>query len=144
MAGVIVLILIILTIPSVIKEQREQRELQRVLKRNSIVVSDFLSKKQSLVKRGYNTQGVYIFTNLSKKNRKYVGQSVNLVYRVETHIKGKGNPDLYKDLIKGDTFVVELIKLKDTSFKDLNGLERHYIAKHDSFYNGYNKTRGNF
>ena len=62
---------------------------------------------------------------------------------LDNHIKGRGNPELYCDIEKGDEFAVKIIKLTDTNFDNLNDLERHYIAKYNSYYNGYNKTRGN-
>lgn len=121
-------------------EEYFNREVMRF--ENTIYAHEFHSKFAELTRRGFNIPGVYIFTNLNN-NKKYVGQSIHLLTRVKGHLKGKGNPALYADLKCGHKFSVRFIKLKDTRFKNLNSLEKYYISKLNSYYSGYNKTRGN-
>ena len=124
------------------------RELQDFIKNqqmrmmNTIDIKDFYKEKQYLIQKGFNEAGVYIFKNLDN-NMKYVGQSVNVVNRVETHLKGRGNEDLYRDIKNNHRFLIEFIKLEDSNFYNLDELEKYYIAKYNSFISGYNKTRGN-
>lgn len=125
-----------------------KRKLRQLVKQelsktqNQIEISDFKRQKLRLERQGFETEGVYIFTN-AKNNKKYVGQSVNILNRVNTHLKGRGSEDLHRDIAKGDKFTIQLVKLGNSGFKNLNDLERYYIALHNSYYKGYNKTRGN-
>ena len=145
-----IVIAIVLLIPFLIKEQRlqikERKEEQRILalaEKDAMLLRDFKRNLVHLQTQKLNQPGVYIFSNLSKNNYKYVGQSIDMINRVKTHIRGNGNPEMYKDIINGDIFTINLIKLKDTKFSSLNSLERYYISKYNTYYNGYNKTRGN-
>lgn len=123
-------------------------EIDRYIKKESlkmkdtVYMEDFYKVKKNLERRGFECPGVYIFTNL-RNGRKYVGQSVNILNRVNTHIKGRGSQDLHEDMLLGHEFIIQFIKLKDTRFKNLNDLERYYIKKMNAFTQGYNKTRGN-
>lgn len=143
MISIMIVGLIVMLIPSLLKELEEQRRLNAVMDKNSVLADEYIYKKQYLKSRGFETEGAYIFTNTSKNNYRYVGQSINVMNRIDTHLKGRGNPDVYRDIMNGDVFAIELIKLSDTDFYDLNGLESYLIAKHNTYYNGYNKTRGN-
>lgn len=140
-----ILFLMMLVFPFVVIEQliqlKDRRKMQ-VIPKDFIKLEDFAYKKKALVNQDFNNAGIYIFTNLDN-GAKYVGQSINPINRIDNHIKGRGNPELYCDIEKGDKFAVKIIKLTDTNFDNLNDLERHYIAKYNSYYNGYNKTRGN-
>lgn len=109
---------------------------------NTIYAKDFNNKYVDLNRKGFETEGIYIFTNLSN-NRKYVGQSIHLLSRVKGHLSGHGNPELHKDLKKGYEFKIQFIKLGNSEFNNLNALEKAYISKTNSYYGGYNKTRGN-
>lgn len=116
---------------------------REVMRYNSTVYAhEFNKRLAELSRKGFNVPGVYIFTNLNN-NKKYVGQSIHLLTRVKGHLKGTGSPALYKDLKYGHKFTIQFIKLKDTRFKNLNSLEKYYISKMNSYYSGYNKTRGN-
>lgn len=137
-----VLILILLILPLVIIEQIIQRRQDAKIKDNSILLSNLANLEKELIYRGYNEPGIYIFTNLNNKS-KYVGQSINPIDRINNHTKGRGNPDIYNDIQKGVKFSIEILKLKDTRFSNLNDLERHYISKYNTYHNGYNRTRGN-
>lgn len=83
--------------------------------------------------------GVYIFKN-TNKNIYYVGQSVQVNKRLRDHVRGRGNPELYRDYKRGHPFEVNVIPCHKS---DLNRVERKYIRKYNSYYQGYNKTRGN-
>ena len=108
-----------------------------------VVAREFSYKKNKLKREGFNSEGVYIFTNLSNNNYKYVGQSVDMLHRVETHLKGRGNKSIYQAVRQGNQFTIELVKLSESTFSSLDTLERYMISVNNSYYNGYNKTRGN-
>ncbi len=86
--------------------------------------------------------GVYILFNKSK-NMYYVGQSVKVISRVNAHLTGKGNGDVYADYKYGDEFTIKMIGLTESSFSSLNELERKTILTYDGYSKGYNKNRGN-
>lgn len=90
-----------------------------------------------------NFAGIYIIHNVTK-NKYYVGQSKTVMNRVNMHFTGKGNGDVYFDYRSGDEFKIKMIALENSGFSDLNSLERNAIAKYNAYYNGYNKTRGNY
>lgn len=142
----IIAIIIIILIPKALEENKlkkeelnELKKRQEKIKENSFYHTDFKRKLRDLRLKGYETSGVYILTNTSN-NRKYIGQSKNLIKRINTHLSYKGSPDVAKDMRKGDEFIIELIK---TEVPNLNYLERYYISKFNTFEQGYNKTRGN-
>lgn len=146
---VLIVLIIIIIIPLMMKEQssqideyRENKRILELIEENAILINELSAKSYYYSKR-YNDKGIYILSNISKNNYKYVGQSTNMYERVRNHTKGRGNPGVFADLRKGDIFTVSFIKLADTNFLNLNDLERHYISKYNSFYNGYNRTRGN-
>lgn len=102
------------------------------------------NKKHLARKADFNFAGIYILHNLTK-DKHYVGQSVHVMKRVNMHFGGKrsGNKDVYKDYMKGDQWNIQLLRLEDTRFFDLNALEKYAIKLYKSFDQGYNKTRGN-
>lgn len=103
---------------------------------------NFYRMRDKLKRQGYQTEGIYIFTN--KNNRKsYVGQSVDLLRRTNEHLSGRGNQGVHEDMLRGHKFTLKYIKLSETNFRDLDSLEKHYITKYNSYHRGYNKTRGN-
>ena len=126
----------------VLLDKEAVAERERMRYENTIHAKEFFLMENELKMRGFNSKGIYIFTNLKNK-RTYVGQSVNVLRRVQQHLNGRGNKDLHNDFIRGDKFTIRFIKLTDTPFKTLNALERHYISKKNSYYAGYNKTQGN-
>ena len=91
----------------------------------------------------HNFAGIYILHNVTK-DKYYVGQSKTVLNRVNMHFTGKGNGDVYFDYRSGDSFTIKMISLEKSVFSDLNSLERNAIAKYNAYYNGYNKTRGNY
>lgn len=91
---------------------------------------------------GKNFEGVYILYNKTQK-KYYVGQGKNVIGRVNSHFTGKGNGDVYADYKYGDEFVIRIIALKHSGYRNLNALERSAINTYDAYASGYNKTRGN-
>lgn len=108
---------------------------------NTIKAEEFAINERHLKAGGFETPGAYIFTNLYN-GKTYVGQSVNILNRVRTHLNGRGNKLIYDDL-KLDKFTIQFIKLSSTDYKNLDDLERHYIYEMNSYLEGYNKTKGN-
>ena len=90
----------------------------------------------------HNFPGVYILHNVSK-DMYYVGQGQKVLNRVNNHFTGKGNGDVYADYKYGDVFTISIIALEGSGYDTLNELERDMISCYESFYRGYNKTRGN-
>ena len=130
------------------KRKLSEEEIEKYIKneqmksRNTIFLNDFDRERNSLTRKGFTSPGIYIFTNLNN-GRKYVGQSKNILSRVNTHLKGRGNDDLFSDIQRGYDFTLQLVKLSETKYKNLNSLEKYYIKKMKAFTHGYNKTRGN-
>lgn len=90
----------------------------------------------------YDFSGVYILYNHSK-DMYYVGQGKKVFQRVNSHLTGHGNGDVYADLKYGDHFTIKMIALEKSGFKSLNELERNTIMTYSAYSRGYNKTRGN-
>lgn len=143
MLVILLSIVIALFVPFAVAYEIELKNRASRLSPNAIYVEDFEQYKREAKLDKYKEEGVYVFTNLSKADKKYVGQSVDIVNRVDTHLSGRGNKLIYSDIIKGDKLIVEFIKLKDSGYKGLNSLERSLIARYNSYNSGYNKTRGN-
>lgn len=111
-----------------------------------INAKDFLKMRKDKAKKkqfiNNDFQGVYILLNQNKKIY-YVGQSINVLKRVNNHFSGKGNGDVYADFKYGDTFTIKTIPLENSGFKNLNDLEKQAITVFKAYKKGYNKTRGN-
>ena len=86
--------------------------------------------------------GVYILYNETKK-LSYVGQATRLFFRINQHLTGSGNGDVYADYKYGDKFWIRIIPLTKSKYNDLDKLERDTIKMFDSYNHGYNKTHGN-
>ena len=138
-----ILVSIVILIPLAIHDQKTEHNYRVKLSPNGFPLSEFLVRKEALNILGYGTDGVYVITNKTKGDYVYVGQSIDAVNRVSTHISGRGNIDVHVDFSKGDEMTVAFIRLKDTNFVTLDKLEKHLITKHNAYYKGYNKTRGN-
>ena len=90
----------------------------------------------------FDFMGCYILCNKTK-NKYYVGQATHVPNRINAHLTGRGNGDVYADFRAGDLFEVRMIDITTTSYKRLNDLERNLIWAYNAYSNGYNKTRGN-
>lgn len=86
--------------------------------------------------------GVYVLHNCSK-DLYYVGQATRLFFRVNQHFTGHGNGDVYADYKYGDIFTIQLVRLVDSGFSDLDLLEKDLIQRHEANTKGYNRTAGN-
>lgn len=95
--------------------------------------------------------GIYIIKN-SINDKVYVGQSVNIEKRWQAHRhKGKPNvnlnqPEANNKLHKAmrelgrENFYIEV--LEECSVEKLEEKEKYWIEYYNSFYNGYNGTKG--
>lgn len=86
--------------------------------------------------------GIYAIVN-ERNNKVYVGQSTNIPKRWDQHKRElksgtHHNKSLQRDYDNGDNFTYQVLAYG----YDLDDLERHYINKYDSYYNGYNQTKG--
>ena len=123
------------------------RRYKLVRNQEAMTLADFyqsrdLLQKQYSKRAANDFEGVYVFQN--KRNRRhYVGQSVNVLHRVHTHIQGRGNGDLHTDLTQGDPFTVKIFPLNQSGYATLNDFERELIGVHHAYSHGYNRTRGN-
>ena len=86
--------------------------------------------------------GIYILTN-EDRGMCYVGQATQVMWRVNQHLTGKGNGDVYADYMQGDRFRIRMIALAGSGYRDLDAMERDAIACYHAYDEGYNKTRGN-
>lgn len=100
------------------------------------------SSLRSNISSRYNFAGVYILHNLTK-DMYYVGQSNELMNRINSHFTGSGNGDVYADFKYGDEFSIKIISLEESGYHNLNELEHDMIFAHNAHNKGYNKTRGN-
>lgn len=87
----------------------------------------------------YDFKGVYIIYDVDM-NCYYVGQSINVIKRLRGHFNGQaskgGADDLNEALINGHNMEIALLRLQNSSFRDLDDME--------AYFNGYNRTRGNY
>lgn len=87
--------------------------------------------------------GVYVIYN-HNRNMYYVGQATRLFFRVNQHMTGHGNGDVYADYKRGkDKITIQLFPLVNSGYYDLDKFEKDMINKYDAYNNGYNKTAGN-
>lgn len=90
--------------------------------------------------------GIYKITN-KLNNHSYIGLSTKLEERWKYHQnpynqKRESNKTLYKAFAKYgiENFTFEI--LEECSIQELGEKEKYYIAKYDTYYNGYNMTSG--
>lgn len=87
--------------------------------------------------------GIYKITDKSN-GKVYVGQSSNIKRRRREHFEWNKNSDQYIDILirerGSENFTFEV--LEECSKEELTSRERYYIEVYDSFYSGYNKTKG--
>lgn len=120
--------------------EKERYEMIRRIKEEQEFVSPYLII--DILKYDNEVPGVYLLRN--KENQKiYVGQSIHLRRRISDHINGRGNRDVYFDMRIGMEFEAAIVKFDNERFRDLDHQEKYFITLFDSYYNGYNNTRGN-
>lgn len=87
--------------------------------------------------------GIYKITN-KDNNKVYIGQSTNLERRYKEHFEWNNKSNQYIDLLIKDLgkekFSYEIIELCDSN--ELDEKEKYWINYYQSFYEGYNKTKG--
>lgn len=84
--------------------------------------------------------GIYKITNLLT-NQVYIGQSNNIERRFQDHLfSSKQKIDQDIQTYGKDNFSFEIIE--ECSLEDLTTREQYWINEYDSFYHGYNATRG--
>lgn len=86
--------------------------------------------------------GVYILYNESK-NMYYVGQAKKVLQRINAHLTGHGNGDVYADFKYGDSFKIRTIAFAGSGYTSIDQLEKDTIASYKAYSKGYNRTRGN-
>lgn len=86
--------------------------------------------------------GVYVLYNESK-NMYYVGQAKKVLQRINAHLTGHGNGDVYADYKYGDSFKIKAISFANSGYESIDKLEKDTIQTYNAFSKGYNKTRGN-
>ena len=130
------------------KNSRKHR-IKILTKRNEAITPQefFKIRKRGTGKRRTSTfdnefDGVYIIYNITK-DMYYVGQSKHVMARVNSHLTGHGNGDVYADYKYGDEFEITLIPLKESGYSSLNAMEKDTIDMYDAYTKGYNRTRGN-
>lgn len=95
-------------------------------------------------------KGIYKFT-CKENNKVYIGQSLNIENRFKSHANNYTNKNLkndyetkfYRALRKYgfENFSFDILEIVEDA-KLLNERESYWIAKYDSFLNGYNSTPG--
>lgn len=98
--------------------------------------------------------GIYIITN-QINGKSYIGQSISLRSRIKDHFRNMKNQKLDLPLYRAaakygiHNFKIDILESfipNDISNKDLieklNKLEIEYIAKYNTYLNGYNCTKG--
>ena len=121
------------------KYLRKESDMKRLIKSKKFTPQNFQNARKKIKE---DLPGVYVLYN-SSRNMYYVGQAKHLYSRVNQHMTGHGNGDVYSDYKHGDSFSIKLCPIKYTPYKSLNRFEKDMIAYHNAYTMGYNKTAGN-
>lgn len=144
--GIIILFFVLAGLEFQKKRKQRNKILSLVDKMSEIDAKEFLKLRSDASSKRYiirnDFEGIYILFN-KKKKIYYVGQSVNVLKRVNNHFTGKGNGDVYADFKYGAKFNITTIPIKGSGFSNLDDLEKDAIKVFKAFDKGYNKTRGN-
>ena len=94
---------------------------------------------------GYHRAGGIYKITCKINNKCYIGKSMNIFKRWETHILCNEETKLQKDIKKYgiENFTFEILELADKDNKIIN-CEEYYIEKYDAINNGYNTKHGSF
>lgn len=130
---------------SIIKKRNEARDdaLRKLNEREEFNPHQFLEmynklKINNIKINSIDQSGCYVFLNKTK-NINYVGQSKSVLKRINQHLNGKGNGDLYADYKYGSEFIIFIIKCPEN---ELNVTEKNLIKEFDAYKSGYNKNSG--
>lgn len=130
----------------VVRKKQKKKILSLSKSAEEITADEFLNIRKDRSNKKYiavnDFAGVYILLNTTQ-GIYYVGQSINVFKRVNSHFTGKGNGDVYADYKYNQEFTIKMIPLKNSGFKSLDDLERNAITAYKAFKKGYNKNRGN-
>lgn len=93
-----------------------------------------ISNKQSDIKfmKNIDFEGVYILQNKTK-NKCFVGKVSKVFKKIERHFTGYGNADIYSEWLKGNKFFVNIIRLENSGYDNINILERDIKEKYNAF-----------
>lgn len=109
---------------------------------NGITPKEFFYIYKNRVKNTGDYVGVYVLYNVDK-DMYYVGQAKKLFHRINQHFTGRGNGDVYADYKYNSRFLINIMKLADSGYYDLDKFEKDMIKKYNAYNRGYNKTQGN-
>lgn len=92
--------------------------------------------------------GIYKIEN-QINGKAYIGQSINIEQRWKTHIRegknyhegGRGYA-IHKAISKYGVENFSFVVLEECKEEELNDREKYWISQYDSYYNGYNCTKG--
>lgn len=146
---VLLAVLVVMAGNELIKQESKVRNRIRSLSSGSAEISADEFLRIYSMKSGRSNRlnlsdftGIYIIHNLTN-GKYYVGQSKNVFRRINSHLNGRGNGDVYADFVYGDQFSVRAIPLESSGYRSIDALERDAIRTYNAFEHGYNKNRGN-
>ena len=128
---------------SIKKNEAKNQALNKLNNREEFTPLEFVDMYKNLKNNkikisNIDQSGCYVFLNQTK-NIYYVGQSKNVLKRINQHLNAKGNGDVYADLKYGDKFIIFIVKCPEY---ELNITEKILIKEFNSYSNGYNKNSG--
>lgn len=127
------------------REKRKARKVRAIAKGvEKLTPSQFFSLRNSYKGhlQDFDFMGCYIIHNL-RNGKYYIGQATHVPQRVNAHLTGKGNGDVYADYRYGHPFEIQLIDITTTTYRRLDDMEREFIDAYDAYKRGYNRKRGN-
>ncbi len=150
-AAIVVLLVLIIRIvrknkkKAWIKQQRDEvmeRAESYYQRKQCFTANEFLdfynkTKQQNIKISSIDGPGIYIFSIGTRPI--YIGQSINVFKRVNSHLIGGGNGDIYHEYKSGANLRIQIIKCHHDK---LNELESYYIEKCKTCLYGYNRNKG--
>ena len=99
-----------------------------------------LQSKQADIKllKAWDRPGTYVIINHTK-HKLLVGYGNRIYQKVDRHLRGHGEVDIYIDYTGGCCMVVKFKKLEDTEFTDVESLFKDYLAEIKRTYKDYKK-----
>lgn len=140
--GIIFLIVFLICLWQKQTKAKEQ-VLNKLNNREEFTPDEFIKMYKNLINNkitinSIDQSGCYVFLNKTK-NLNYVGQSKNVLKRINQHLNAKGNGDVYADLKYGDEFNIFIVKCPEN---ELNVTEKILIEEFNAYTKGYNKNAG--